>query len=73
MTFILDMASGTEYQGDQLSCAPDRSTHSTGPSSTRDHHEVQLRLEISGADCSQHPAPSLAGLDIAAMIRAIED
>jgi hypothetical protein len=73
MTYILDMAGGTEYQGEELSSSypPETRKHVTAPG--HPEHQVELRLaEVElkhSPDCSINPA----SVDLRALISAIED
>ena len=70
MTYIFDMAGGTEYQGDELSCSRPLET---GKRETHTEHQVELRL----AEVELTPAESRsfnpAAVDLSALIDAIED
>ena len=75
MTLILDMASGTEYQGEELEIQSSRHSRAAGPENTQDmSHQLQLRLEtVAAAQQTPDAYEQLAGIDLDAMIRAIED
>ena len=75
MTLILDMASGEEYRGEELSCpravitTPGRADSLQAPA-----QQVQLQLATVEATPSQQKSSiDMAGMDIAKLIQAIED
>ena len=71
MTFILDMASGTEYQGEELNCPNHQAVKVT---QATDCAYPQLQLAV--VETSQHvkqPDSIVAGLDIGALIKTIEN
>ena len=73
MTLILDMASGDEYQGEELSCPSAVITTPTRAYSLREL-APQLQLATVEATPSQQKfAYDMAGMDIAKLIQSIED
>ena len=75
MTFIIDMASGTEDLGDELGCISqtDLETPRHAPAMTQEPMP-QLQLEMIDSTVTQEtPADRLAGLDLDRLIRSIED
>jgi len=73
MTYIFDMAGGTEYQGDELNCSHPLETREHRTVMGHPEHQVELRLtEIeftTSADSSINPA----SVDLSSLISAIED
>ncbi len=70
MTYIFDMAGGTEYQGEELSCS-----HPTEARKheTRLEHQVELRLaEVEVTSC-ENRSLNPATIDLSTLIGAIED
>ncbi len=73
MTLILDMASGTEYLGEELSSPKQRTAQTAQPATVKHSECAQLRLEmVQVSACEQRPAVS-PGLDLEALIQSIED
>ena len=75
MTLILDMATGEEYQGLELSCpravitAPTRADSSQQPA-------LQLQLQLAMVEATptqQRSSIDMAGIDIDTLIQSIED
>ena len=73
MTLILDMATGEEYQGLELSCpravitAPTRADSSQQPA-------LQLQLAtVEATPTQQRSSIDMAGIDIDTLIQSIED
>ncbi len=74
MAFILDMESGTEYLGEELSCPHPESrqaVHTAHIDDSVQHAQLQLAM----VEATSEPAQSidLAGIDLATLIKAIED
>jgi len=75
MTFILDMASGEEYQGKELSCPG-----TTNPAPTRtdrsqelaQHVELQLAI-VEVTPSQQRISFDMGGIDIKTLLESIED
>ena len=70
MTFILDMASGMEYQGDELSC-PNNDAVEVTPDTAREYPQLQLAV-MEATPYEQHGDSIFAGLDIETLIKNIE-
>ena len=71
MTFILDMASGTEYLGEELGCPTQRSAQ---PATDTHCEYPQLQLEmVTASTCEQRSADLSPGLDIEALIQSLDD
>lgn len=74
MTFIIDMASGTEYRGEEMHCESG-ATGITSPCVL--HHlaeKLDLRLETVEAGAPRGATTGLpAGLQIDALIQSLED
>ena len=74
MTLILDMASGTEYLGEELSSPKQRPAQTAQPVTRKPSECLQLQLEmVEVGACEQRPAAIPPGLDIAKLIHSIED
>jgi hypothetical protein len=73
MTYILDMAGGTEYQGDELSCSHPLDARKLETPSGHENFQVELRL----AEVEPTPPTSSASVpgfvDLAALIGSLED
>lgn len=73
MTYIFDMAGGTEYQGEEFSCAHPLETreHKTAPG----HPEHQVELRLAEVELTPTPDRSInpASVDLSALISTIED
>jgi hypothetical protein len=75
MTYIYEMASGTEYLGEELSC-PKRAAAMTTPvlHPARDESRVELRLALVDALPSRSALSDFpVGLDLDDLFNAIED
>ena len=69
MTFIIDMASGKEYLGEELSCPNDSKAKVTP---AMEYEYPQLQLAVAETPRQDKPAASiLTGLDIEALIKDI--
>ncbi len=70
MTYIFDMAGGTEYQGEELSCPHPLETRKQGA-----HLEYQVELRLAEVETTPSPSRSVnpACVDLSALIGAIED
>ena len=75
MTLILNMASGEEYRGEELSCpravitTPGRAGNLQDPT-----QQVQLQLAtVEATPYQQKSSIDMTGIDIAKLIQAIED
>ncbi len=74
MTLILDMASGTEYLGEELSSPKQRPAQTAQPATAKHSECAQLRLEmVQVGACEQRPAAVSPGLDLEALIQSLED
>ena len=73
MTYIYDMAGGTEYQGEGLTCSHPLEAPKHEEASYQTEHRIELRL--AEIEFTPSPAKSItpASLDLSALIRAIED
>jgi len=74
MTFIIDMSSGKEYPGEELSC-PNQGTEKTRqPDADSDDGYPTLQLATVEATASEkQPASPLPGLGIDSLLKSIED
>ena len=74
MGFILDMASGTEYLGEELSC-PHPESQQAVHTAHLDYSMQHAQLQLATFEATSEPAQSidLAGIDLAALIKAIDD
>ena len=70
MTYIFDMAGGTEYPGEELSCSHPLETRKHGA-----HPEYQVELRLAEVEFTPSPSRSTnpASVDLSALIAAIED
>ena len=74
MRFILEMASGTEYLGDDLSHECKAVAKKSQAEPAQDVQFPQLQLATVQATASAHKAAStLPALDIEALIQGLED
>ncbi len=73
MTYIFDMAGGTEYPGKELRCSRPEEAHKRDALSY--HAEHQIELQLVEVEFTTSPAKSItpASLDLSALIRNIED
>lgn len=74
MTFILDMASGTEYQNGGIYKAPNRAAEAHSVEQHQDAGYTQLQLvsvAVSPRDCNK--TSIFASPDINTLIQSIED
>ena len=74
MTYIFDMASGSEHQGDAMLCPQSQTTTASAvPMDRAPDHQVELRLALvateSAAEQSRTPPQ---GLDLAALIDSLD-
>ncbi|VAW74658.1 hypothetical protein MNBD_GAMMA13-1178 [hydrothermal vent metagenome] len=73
MTYIFDMADGTEHQGKEFTCPHPLKTqkHDTA----KYHAEYQTELRLVEIEFTHPPAKSIipASLDLSELIRSIED
>ena len=73
MTFIIDMASGTEYQGEEMRCKP-RAAAATRQVTLAPHEQLDLRLETVEASATARDSSRLPeGMQIDALIQSLED
>jgi hypothetical protein len=73
MTLILDMATGEEYQGLELSCPRAVITAPTGADSLQ-QPALQLQLApVEATPTQQKFSIDMAGIDIDTLIQSIED
>ena len=72
MTLILDMASGTEYQGEELSC-PNRPADKVTPANEYEHTQLQLAVVETSSQSEQtrQPESFFAGIDIESLLKDI--
>ena len=70
MTYIFDMAGGTEYPGKELSCSHPLETRKHGA-----HPEYQVELRLAEVEITPSPSRSInpASVDLSALIGTIED
>ncbi|MEN8763079.1 MAG: hypothetical protein ABF290_11655 [Thiogranum sp.] len=74
MAFMLDMASGTEYPGEELDCPNQRTEKTQLPDAARDDDCPQLQLATIEATASvTQPASALPGLAIDSLLKSIEE
>ena len=73
MTFILDMSSGKEYPGEELSC-PNRATEKIRqPEVARETGDPALQLvTIEATDSEKQPAGVFPGSALDALLKSIE-
>ena len=74
MAFIMEMASGMEYLGEELSC-PHPESRQAVHTADMDNNEQHAQLQLAMVEVTAEPVQSidLAGVDLAALIQAIED
>lgn len=74
MAFILEMASGMEYQGEELSC-PRPESRQAVDTLAMDNSVPAAQLQLAMVEATTEPAQGidLAGIDLAALIKAVED
>jgi hypothetical protein len=73
MTLILDMATGEEYPGEELSCPSAVITTPTRVNSLQEP-ALQLRLaEVEATPTQPKSSIDMAGMDIETLIQSIED
>jgi hypothetical protein len=74
MTFILDMASGKEYQGDEFSTRKESASKTQLPRTAGDGKHPQLQLARVDATLSVERWPSIvSGVAIDSLLKSIED
>lgn len=73
MTYILDMAGGTEYQGDEMSCPSPSATSKPEVPGAYHNQQVELRLAMVETTPDRQERDLVQGLDLSALINAIED
>jgi hypothetical protein len=71
MTYILDMAGGTEYQGDELSCSHPLDARKLETPSGHENFQVELRLAEVEPTPPTSTVPAFA--DLTALIGSLED
>lgn len=71
MTYIFEMASGTEYPGEELGCPSPEMTPGASHAACTDR-QVELALRLVEAPTFATPGFP-AGLDLDALIRKLED
>ncbi|HHJ16306.1 MAG TPA: hypothetical protein ENJ80_06370 [Gammaproteobacteria bacterium] len=74
MAFIIEMASGMEYLGEELSC-PCPESRQAVDTIAMDNNMQAAQLQLAMVETTAEPAPhiDLAGIDLAALIKAVED
>jgi len=75
MTLILDMASGEEYRGEELSC-PRAVITTPGRADSLQEPAQQVQLQLATVEAThpqQKSSIDMVGMDIAKLIQAIED
>ncbi len=73
MTLILDMATGEEYRGEELSCPR---AVITAPTMTGSLHEPAQQLQLAKVEVTpaqQRSSIDMTGIDIETLIQSIED
>ena len=74
ITFILDMASGTEHLGGELSCGSKTVEKAPSHAPAIDERLPQLQLAmVEATEPYETRSAALAGLDLKTLIRSIED
>lgn len=74
MTTIYDMASGTEYLGEELSSPKPFVVRKPAAPQIGDGYQVELRLEMPESAPAEVTAPTYpAGLNLKALIDTLED
>lgn len=72
MTFILDMASGTEYQGEEELSCPNHQAVKVTQATDCAYPQLQLAV-VEATPHVKQPDSILAGLDIDTLIKDIEN
>jgi hypothetical protein len=74
MAFMLDMASGTEYPGEELNCPHQRTEKTQLPDAARDDDYPPLQLATIEATTSvKQPASVLPGFAIDSLLESIDE
>lgn len=73
MTYILDMAGGTEYLGEELTCSHPLEAPKHNEASYQIEYPIELRLAEVEYTHSMAKSVTPASLDLNALIRTIED
>ncbi|MGB5298545.1 MAG: hypothetical protein WBN08_12275 [Thiogranum sp.] len=74
MAFMLDMASGTEYPGEELNCPNQRAEKTQLPDAARDDDYPPLQLATIEATTSvKQPASVLPGFAIDSLLESIDE
>ena len=74
MTFILDMSSGKEYLGEELSCPFQSDGKILQPDAARNAGYPALKLaKVESSDSEKRPALILPGVAIDSLLESIED
>ncbi len=76
MTYIYEMASGTEYLGEEFSCPKQAAAVTTPPAShpARNEHQVELRLAlVETLPCRHTHSDFHPGLNLDSLLSTVED